>query len=247
MSAGFSVLQQHNATHGAPPGQNGSAHGNGAGHSPSRSASLARGVSSAEDNALSNHFSAQQDDYGSMSQQVADGQDHAQDLQFDFSLEHKDPSVGVDPSRHVVVAAAAVAAHDSHAALRSSGGKPPVGSEEWHKQRKDNHKEVERRRRECINEGITDLSRLVPGAEKNKGSILQRAVIYINQLKETDAQNLEKWTLEKLLIEQTMTELSASVDKLKNELTESRNETERLRSLLEKHGINPKKPKHSHS
>jgi hypothetical protein len=93
--------------------------------------------------------------------------------------------------------------------------KPTVGSEEWHKMRKDNHKEVERRRRETINEGINELAKIVPGCEKNKGSILQRAVTFISQLKDNEQQNIEKWTLEKLLTEQAITELSQSNDKLK--------------------------------
>ncbi|KAK4158423.1 hypothetical protein C8A00DRAFT_39395 [Chaetomidium leptoderma] len=95
--------------------------------------------------------------------------------------------------------------------------KPAVGSEEWHKMRKDNHKEVERRRRETINEGINELAKIVPGCEKNKGSILQRAVSFITQLKENETQNIEKWTLEKLLTEQAIAELSQSNDKLKQE------------------------------
>ncbi|KAL2164195.1 hypothetical protein VTH06DRAFT_3410 [Thermothelomyces fergusii] len=95
--------------------------------------------------------------------------------------------------------------------------KPAVGSEEWHKMRKDNHKEVERRRRETINEGINELAKIVPGCEKNKGSILQRAVAFITQLKENETQNIEKWTLEKLLTEQAIAELSQSNDKLKQE------------------------------
>ncbi|KAK5256304.1 basic helix-loop-helix protein [Cryomyces antarcticus] len=99
-----------------------------------------------------------------------------------------------------------------------AGSKPAVGTDEWHKVRRDNHKEVERRRRETINEGINELAKIVPGCEKNKGSILQRAVQFITQLKENEAQNIEKWTLEKLLTEQAIAELSASCDKLKAEL-----------------------------
>jgi bHLH factor len=57
------------------------------------------------------------------------------------------------------------------------------------------------------------LAKIVPGCEKNKGSILQRAVQFITQLKENEQQNIEKWTLEKLLTEQAITELSASCDK----------------------------------
>lgn len=98
--------------------------------------------------------------------------------------------------------------------------KPAVGTDEWHRVRKDNHKEgksklgspfgsshapcwadpggvVERRRRETINEGINELAKIVPGCEKNKGSILQRAVSFITQLRENETQNIEKWTLEK--------------------------------------------------
>jgi transcriptional regulator CBF1 len=114
--------------------------------------------------------------------------------------------------------------------------KPPVGSDEWHRIRRDNHKEgethsqpysietaltfltVERRRREAINEGIHELSKIVPGCEKNKGSILQRAVQYIGQLKENEQANIEKWTLEKLLFDQATSEMLASTDGLKAEL-----------------------------
>jgi len=74
--------------------------------------------------------------------------------------------------------------------------KPPVGSDEWLKQRRANHKEVERRRRETINEGINELAKLIPEDEKNKGRIIARAVQYIQHLKEQEASNLEKWTLE---------------------------------------------------
>ncbi|GAB7365701.1 hypothetical protein MBLNU230_g7040t1 [Neophaeotheca triangularis] len=98
-----------------------------------------------------------------------------------------------------------------------SSSKPAVGSDEWHKVRRDNHKEVERRRRETINEGINELAKIVPGCEKNKGSILSRAVAFIQQLKENETQNIEKWTLEKLLTEQAIQELSSSCDKLKAE------------------------------
>ncbi|KAI9203789.1 uncharacterized protein BJ171DRAFT_507952 [Polychytrium aggregatum] len=98
-----------------------------------------------------------------------------------------------------------------------SAGKPPVGSDEWLRLRRENHKEVERRRRETINDGINELAKLIPEGEKNKGRILNRAVQYIIQLKEQEQSNLEKWTLEKLLCEQAIQELSTQVDNLKNE------------------------------
>lgn len=117
--------------------------------------------------------------------------------------------------------------------------KPPVGSNEWHRLRKDNHKEVERRRRETINEGINELAKIVPGCEKNKGSILQRAVVFITQLKENETQNIEKWTLEKLLTEQAIAELSASNDKLKSEVERVFAELQSWKRVAQNAGLQP--------
>ncbi|WFC93788.1 basic helix-loop-helix protein [Malassezia brasiliensis] len=99
---------------------------------------------------------------------------------------------------------------------------------ELDRQRKDNHKEVERRRRSAINDGIVQLSQIVPGCDvknTNKGSIIIAAVRYIQDLKNNEASNIEKWTLEKLLMDQAMNDLSISLD-------ESRREVERLRAQL---------------
>ena len=94
---------------------------------------------------------------------------------------------------------------------RRGGRTAAMGSDEWSRQRKDNHvriyflnlflkmltagqKEVERRRRGNINEGINELGRIVPSGsgEKAKGAILSRAVQYIHHLKENEARNIEK-------------------------------------------------------
>jgi len=99
---------------------------------------------------------------------------------------------------------------------------------------------VERRRRETINEGINELAKIVPNCEKNKGSILQRAVAFITQLKENETQNIEKWTLEKLLTEQAITELSASNDKLKTENARLYGELETWKRLAEHAGLSIK-------
>ncbi len=96
---------------------------------------------------------------------------------------------------------------------------------------------VERRRRETINEGINELAKIVPGCEKNKGSILQRAVQFITQLKENETQNIEKWTLEKLLTEQAIAELSSSCDKLKAECQRAWAEGEQWKKAAQKAGI----------
>jgi len=134
---------------------------------------------------------------------------------------------------------AGAAPQESPPATTTPTQKPPVGSEEWHKVRRDNHKEVERRRRETINEGINELAKIVPGCEKNKGSILQRAVQFITQLKENETQNIEKWTLEKLLTDQAISELSQSCDNLKAECRRARAEAEVWKKACEANGIVP--------
>ncbi|EST05956.1 Myc-type, basic helix-loop-helix (bHLH) domain protein [Kalmanozyma brasiliensis GHG001] len=110
----------------------------------------------------------------------------------------------------------------------SRGLKRPRGPE-LDRQRKDNHKEVERRRRSAINDGIVSLSHIVPGCDAkntNKGAIIHAAVRYIQDLKHNEASNIEKWTLEKLLMDQAMGDLTAQLD-------EARAQVERLRSELE--------------
>ncbi|KAK2460382.1 hypothetical protein APHAL10511_007547 [Amanita phalloides] len=99
-----------------------------------------------------------------------------------------------------------------------------IGTDEWTRQRKDNHKEVERRRRGNINEGINELGRIVPNGngEKAKGAILARAVQYIHHLKDNEARNIEKWTLEKLLMDQAMSDLQAQLEEMKRLWDEER-------------------------
>ncbi|KIM23898.1 hypothetical protein M408DRAFT_332089 [Serendipita vermifera MAFF 305830] len=82
------------------------------------------------------------------------------------------------------------------------------GTIEWAQQRKDNHKEVERRRRGNINEGINELGRILPNnsGDKAKGAILQRAVAYLKQLKENEQKVMEKWTIEKLMLDREIAE-----------------------------------------
>lgn len=111
--------------------------------------------------------------------------------------------------------------------------KPPHGSDEWHRVRRDNHKEVERRRRESINQGIKELAALIPTPDTNKAQILQRAIEFIRRLKENENNNIEKWTLEKLLTEQAVSELNASNEKLKAELERAYREIELLRRKLD--------------
>lgn len=126
------------------------------------------------------------------------------------------------------------------ASAPTSGGRrsrsgAAMGSEEWQRQRKDNHKEVERRRRNNINEGINELGRIVPNGsgEKAKGAILSRAVQYIHHLKENEARNIEKWTLEKLLMDQAMGDLQNQLEEVRRMWDEERSARQRAEAELE--------------
>ncbi|PWO01289.1 hypothetical protein FA09DRAFT_303470, partial [Tilletiopsis washingtonensis] len=86
--------------------------------------------------------------------------------------------------------------------------------------RKDNHKEVERRRREQISLGIAELSQIVPGCDPkstNKSAIVGSAVRYIQELRNNEQSNIEKWTLEKLLMDQAMNDLQAQLEATRRE------------------------------
>ncbi|KAI1787369.1 hypothetical protein LXA43DRAFT_1098299 [Ganoderma leucocontextum] len=118
---------------------------------------------------------------------------------------------------------------------RRGGRNPTMTNDEWARVRKDNHKEVERRRRGNINEGINELGRIVPNGsgEKAKGAILSRAVQYIHHLKENEARNIEKWTLEKLLMDQAMGDLQAQLEEMRRMWDEERVSRQRAEAELE--------------
>jgi len=94
---------------------------------------------------------------------------------------------------------------------------------------------VERRRRGNINEGINELGRIVPNGsgEKAKGAILSRAVQYIHHLKENEARNIEKWTLEKLLMDQAMGDLQSQLEEMRRLWEEERMARQRADSELD--------------
>ncbi|KAF7118692.1 hypothetical protein CNMCM5793_008231 [Aspergillus hiratsukae] len=115
---------------------------------------------------------------------------------------------------HNSTAAAVYAAREA----QSMNQKPSVGSPEWHQIRKNNHKEVERRRREAINEGINQLARLVPNCDKNKGAILQRTIEYICQLHDEKKTMSERWEQNNMTTSHAINEISAQNSKLKLEV-----------------------------
>ena len=143
---------------------------------------------------------------------------------------------------------------DSYHSARDASGmsnKPPVGTPQWHQLRKDNHKEgrsslagfskaslltcgvVERRRREAINEGINEIAKLVPNCEKNKGSILQRAVEYIREFMQKE----HNWQIEKGTLDTAIRELSFRFDKMKNSAEQAWKESNRWQQRCKDAGL----------
>lgn len=94
---------------------------------------------------------------------------------------------------------------------------PKQKDQELINKRRENHKLVERRRRTAINKGISELAILVPGCEKNKSSVLNRTIQYIHQMNQKETELMEKWSLEKLLLEQAVNQLCTERDHLKKE------------------------------
>lgn len=119
------------------------------------------------------------------------------------------------------------------------GRKPgtETGTPAWKIQRKESHKEVERRRRMNINANIEKLSELLPVKETSKALILSRAAEYIQKMKETEAANIEKWTLQKLLGEQQASTLQSQNEKLEEELSKAFKTIEELKKKLKEAGI----------
>jgi bHLH factor len=70
-------------------------------------------------------------------------------------------------------------------------------------------------------------------SDKAKGAILSRAVTYIRQLKENEGRNIEKWTLEKLLMDQAMAELQTQNDDLRQQLAEARENLRHTEQVIE--------------
>lgn len=67
---------------------------------------------------------------------------------------------------------------------------------------------------------------------------MANAVRYITKLKEDEQQAVEKWTLEKLLTEQAISELSSSNDKLKEQVDRVYRELEAWKKVAQDNGLN---------
>ncbi|KAI5453879.1 basic helix-loop-helix protein [Naganishia albida] len=89
------------------------------------------------------------------------------------------------------------------------------------KLKKDVHKEVERKRRAVINEGVAAIAAVLPTNEKQKGMILAQAAQYIRQLQENERINTNSWAEEKGMLEQDIADLRSQL-----QLTQARLEQE---------------------
>lgn len=190
-------------------------------------------------NAAAAALSHQQQSHQHHHQQLQQQQQQQQQQQL-HALHHRMYDSPYSSLVHAAAAAAAAQHHRPDLTMLQpttlpppSNSKPPHGSDEWHRIRRENHKEVERRRRDLINAGIKELAALIPTPDTNKAQILQRAVEFIRRLKENENNNIEKWTLEKLLTEQAVSELNASNEKLKAELERAYREIDSLRRQLD--------------
>ncbi|XP_022250241.1 upstream stimulatory factor 2-like isoform X1 [Limulus polyphemus] len=113
--------------------------------------------------------------------------------------------------------------------------KPRAGRDE---KRRSTHNEVERRRRDKINNWIAKLSTIVPDctsdhakqSQHSKGGILAKACDYIQELRNANAK------LPNILKENER--LTMDVELLQQQYEELKNENRMLRAHLQQHGIN---------
>ena len=92
---------------------------------------------------------------------------------------------------------------------------------------------MERRRRETINDGINEIAKIVPGCEKNKGSILQRAVSYIGELHQTQ-KNISN---ESATMTAVVQELRIRIETLKDQLQQSWAESSKWQNRCREAGL----------
>lgn len=143
------------------------------------------------------------------------------------ALGHPGHTVGHhDPSAVVSQGVPSGMGGAQYGASSAAISKPTVGGEEYYRIKKYNHKEVERRRRETINKGIDELGKVVPDCDKHKGQILAHAVDYIKMLKDKEETLMKQLTLEKLISEQSINELTSENKTLKSELAQTWKELE---------------------
>ncbi|KAJ3008756.1 UNVERIFIED_CONTAM: basic helix-loop-helix protein [Siphonaria sp. JEL0065] len=100
-------------------------------------------------------------------------------------------------------------------ANNTSGNRDGAMTEPTEKTKKS-HKDIEKRRRETISNGIAELSEIVPGAlGQKKGIVVEKAIEYLTMLKSSEHQSAEKWRMEKAGLDEQITGLRQQADELK--------------------------------
>ncbi|KAI9341382.1 hypothetical protein BDR26DRAFT_918343 [Obelidium mucronatum] len=81
---------------------------------------------------------------------------------------------------------------------------------------KKSHKDIEKKRREAISNGISDLAEIVPGAlGQKKGKVVEKAIEYLSMLKASEVQSVEKWKIEKGMLDDQIKRLSQQAEELR--------------------------------
>ncbi|XAO21464.1 hypothetical protein I312_100215 [Cryptococcus bacillisporus CA1280] len=100
---------------------------------------------------------------------------------------------------------------------------------EYAKSRKDNHREVESRRRQAIADGIAEIAQLLPSPptpKEGKGQLLKRAVTYIHELLGKIARSVE----DVAQVEQEKQKLRMDIAHLEARLADERSRSIRFES-----------------
>ncbi|KAK8858737.1 hypothetical protein IAR55_002966 [Kwoniella newhampshirensis] len=107
--------------------------------------------------------------------------------------------------------------------LALDGEGRPIEPQEYARIKKDSHKEVERRRRENINDGINEIAQLIPGGmeKQGKGTLLKRAAQHISELTEKLARAADELTKQAVETQNWRTEHGHALVRLSEEESRS--------------------------
>lgn len=100
-------------------------------------------------------------------------------------------------------------------------------------------KNVEKKRRETINNGIERIANQLPPADRktNKSQILEAAATYIMELKRIDNENSQRWLSEKAALDSSLESAKRDGDYWKTELLRLQNHNAVMRQALDHAGI----------
>lgn len=77
----------------------------------------------------------------------------------------------------------------------------------------------------------------MPNCEKNKGSVLQRAVAHIHELVDTQAKSTANWDLQRMALDQAVRELDLRCSKLKESMQQAWAESNKWQKRCRENGL----------